>query len=81
MIAILGLDPALPFISDRIRLKRKSAKYVHVIQTNAGFYGDIGSIGDVNVCVNNGNVQPFCYDSSGEYTMFVLIKFKFNNCL
>lgn len=59
----LGLDPALPLISDNIRLKRKSAERVHVIQTNAGYYGDIGAVGDLNICVNNGNMQPFCRDS------------------
>lgn len=60
-----GLDPALPLITDKIRLKRKAAEMVHVIQTNAGHYGDIGSIGDVNICANNGNTQPFCQDSAG----------------
>lgn len=59
------MDPALPLISERIRLKRKAADHVHVIQTNAGYYGDIGSIGDVNICVNNGNIQPFCKESNG----------------
>lgn len=42
---------------------------VHTIQTNAGYYGDLGSIGHLDVCVNNGNIQPFCTDSqsmSGE---------------
>jgi hypothetical protein len=52
-----------------MRLKRKAAEIVHVIQTNAGYYGDIGSIGDVNICVNNGNVQPFCQDSSGIFNI------------
>lgn len=52
-----------------MRLKRKAAEIVQVIQTNAGYYGDIGSIGDVNICVNNGNVQPFCQHSSGIFNI------------
>lgn len=57
-----GLDPALPLIKESERLSYRDAERVHTISTNAGVYGDIGSIGHVDVCVNNGNVQPFCVD-------------------
>lgn len=56
----LALDPALPLIFRDIRLKRSSARSVHVLQTNAGHFGDVGNIGDVNVCVNGGLIQPYC---------------------
>lgn len=61
-----GLDPALPMITKALRLTYKAAHRVHTIQTNAGFYGDIGSIGHVDVCVNNGNTQPFCTREKSE---------------
>ncbi|XP_037037699.1 phospholipase A1 member A-like [Bradysia coprophila] len=57
---IIGLDPALPLIYGDLRLKRSSAKSVHVLQTNAGSFGDVGSVGHVNVCVNGGLIQPYC---------------------
>lgn len=56
----LGLDPALPLIYGNLRLKKSSAKSVHVLQTNAGSFGDVGSVGHVNVCVNGGLMQPYC---------------------
>lgn len=54
------MDPALPLVRESERLSYKDAEMVHTISTNAGFYGDIGSIGHVDVCANNGNTQPFC---------------------
>lgn len=54
------MDPALPLIRESDRLSYRDAESVHTIQTNAGFYGDLGSIGHVDVCANNGNIQPFC---------------------
>lgn len=60
----LGLDAALPLISDSNRLSWRDARLVQTIQTNAGFYGDLGSIGHLDVCVNNGNIQPFCIKSA-----------------
>lgn len=56
------MDPALPMLRESDRLSYKDAETVHTISTNAGFYGDIGSIGHVDVCANNGNMQPFCVD-------------------
>lgn len=61
-----GLDPALPLITESIRLSSNDAHMVHTIQTNAGYYGDLGSIGHVDICVNNGNIQPFCADSQSK---------------
>lgn len=64
---VLGLDAALPLISDANRLSWRDARLVQTIQTNAGYYGDIsgvsGTIGHLDVCVNNGNIQPFCEKS------------------
>ncbi|XP_055308493.1 phospholipase A1 member A-like isoform X2 [Sitodiplosis mosellana] len=60
---IIGLDAALPLISDTDRLSWRDATFVQTIQTNAGYYGDIGSIGHLDVCINNGNMQPFCQNS------------------
>lgn len=65
-----GLDPALPLIREGERLSYKDAERVHTISTNAGFYGDVGSIGHVDVCVNNGNVQPFCADEISNASVF-----------
>lgn len=47
-------------ITDSIRLSWRDARMVHTIQTNAGYYGDMGAIGHLDVCVNNGLTQPFC---------------------
>lgn len=55
-----ALDAAAPLIGDDIRLSRRDADRVHTLQTNAGVLGDLGSIGHVDVCVNNGISQPFC---------------------
>lgn len=60
---ILGLDAALPLITDSNRLSWRDAHSVQTIQTNSGYYGDVGSIGHMDVCVNDGNIQPFCADS------------------
>lgn len=59
-----GLDPALPMITDSVRLSWRDAQLVHTFQTNAGYYGDIGAIGHVDICVNNGLTQPFCIDNN-----------------
>lgn len=59
----LGLDAALPLILNSNRLSWRDATSVQTIQTNAGYYGDLGSIGHSDVCVNNGNIQPFCKHS------------------
>lgn len=52
---ILGLDPALPLISNSDRLSWRDAKTVQTIQTNAGYYGDIGSVGHMDVSINKQN--------------------------
>lgn len=62
----IGLDPALPLITNSIRLSQNDAHMVQTIQTNAGYYGDIGSIGHVDICMNDGNVQPFCTDTQSK---------------
>lgn len=59
-IDVLGLDPALPMITDSVRLSWRDARIVHTIQTNAGYYGDMGAIGHLDICVNSGLTQPFC---------------------
>lgn len=63
-----ALDPALPLIFGDFRLKRSSARSVHVLQTNAGHFGDVGSIGHVNVCVNDGVLQPYCLKTKSKET-------------
>lgn len=60
---ISALDPALPLITDPVRLSWRDAKLVHTIQTNAGYYGDLGAIGHLSICVNNGLTQPFCVNA------------------
>ncbi|KAJ6646182.1 Phospholipase A1 member A, partial [Pseudolycoriella hygida] len=60
---IIALDPALPLIFGKLRLTKSSAKAVHVLQTNAGYFGDVGSVGHVNICVNGGLIQPYCAKS------------------
>lgn len=71
MIKITALDPALPLINEQLRLSHRDAERVHVIQTNAGYYGDIGIIGHVNICVNDGNMQPFCVDAESDYFLII----------
>lgn len=65
-ISFKALDPALPLIFGNFRLKRSSARSVHVLQTNAGYFGDVGNIGHVNVCVNDGFIQPYCSKTSSK---------------
>lgn len=62
---IVGLDPARPLLRPGLlnRLDAGDAKFVQVIHTNAGYYGEIGRIGHVDFCVNGGKMQPFCEDS------------------
>lgn len=61
---VIGLDPARPLIFGNFRLSRTDARFVHVLQTNAGYYGGVGSMGHVNVCVNGGLIQPYCSRTS-----------------
>ncbi|XP_037036071.1 endothelial lipase-like [Bradysia coprophila] len=58
---IIALDPAWPLIIGDLRLTKSSARVVHVLQTNAGHYGQLGPVGHVNVCVNSGYIQPYCF--------------------
>ncbi|XP_034945415.1 phospholipase A1 member A-like [Chelonus insularis] len=62
MHKIIGLDPARPLVRPALgnRLDSGDANFVEVIHTNAGYYGEIGQIGHVDICVNGGKVQPFC---------------------
>ncbi|KAH0561714.1 phospholipase A1 member A [Cotesia glomerata] len=64
MHRIVGLDPARPLVRPGLgnRLDSGDADFVEVIHTNAGYYGEIGRVGHVDVCVNGGKVQPFCED-------------------
>lgn len=57
------MDPALP-VTESVRLSWRDARLVHTFQTNAGYYGDIGAIGHVDICVNNGLTQPFCINDN-----------------
>ncbi|XP_055857650.1 phospholipase A1-like [Episyrphus balteatus] len=63
---IIGLDPARPLIKpgNSNRLDSGDAKAVHVIHTNAGFYGETGKVGHVDFCVNGGKRQPYCGGTS-----------------
>lgn len=66
---IIGLDPARPLIKPGgpNRLDSGDAKAVQVIHTNAGFYGEAGRVGHVDVCINGGRKQPYCGETSSEY--------------
>ncbi|XP_055381689.1 uncharacterized protein LOC129612195 [Condylostylus longicornis] len=63
---ICGLDPARPLIKpgNSNRLDSGDAKAVHVIHTNAGYYGETGRVGHVDFCVNGGKRQPYCSNTS-----------------
>ncbi|XP_059470057.1 phospholipase A1-like [Neocloeon triangulifer] len=59
---IIALDPARPLLSNRRdneKLDPKDAQQVVVVHSNTGFYGQTGSTGTIDFCVNNG-AQPFC---------------------
>lgn len=47
-------------------MTRDSANYVEVMHTNAGYYGDIGSIGHTDICFNDGNIQPYCRETESK---------------
>ncbi|KAL5280433.1 hypothetical protein ACFFRR_004425 [Megaselia abdita] len=63
---IIGLDPARPLIKpgNMNRLDSGDAKAVHVIHTNAGYYGETGKVGHVDFCINGGKHQPYCQYTS-----------------
>lgn len=42
------------------------AKAVHVIHTNAGYYGENSRVGHVDFCVNGGKRQPYCATTSSK---------------
>lgn len=65
---IIALDPARPLIKpgNQNRLDAGDAKFVEVIHTNAGFYGEAGKIGHVDFCVNGGRRQPYCENTTSE---------------
>ncbi|KAK0160642.1 hypothetical protein PV328_008029 [Microctonus aethiopoides] len=68
MHRIIGLDPARPLVRPGLgnRLDSGDADFVQVIHTNAGYYGEIGRVGHVDVCVNGGKLQPFCMNKTNE---------------
>lgn len=68
---IIGLDPARPLIKPGgpNRLDSGDAKSVQVIHTNAGFYGEGGRVGHVDICVNGGRKQPYCGETSSEWQL------------
>lgn len=72
-----GLDPALPMITDSVRLSWRDARLVHTFQTNAGYYGEIGAIGHLDICVNNGLTQPFCANNNERKYLQSVWKFGF----
>lgn len=47
-------------IPDSNRLSWRDANLVQTIQTNAGYYGDIGSVGHLDICVNQIVLCKFC---------------------
>lgn len=61
-------------LKENLRLSYKDAEQVHVLQTNAGYYGDFGAIGHINICVNDGNIQPFCVNSESKMNFQYLKK-------
>uniref|UniRef100_A0A182QP58 Lipase domain-containing protein n=1 Tax=Anopheles farauti TaxID=69004 RepID=A0A182QP58_9DIPT len=66
MERIIALDPARPLIKPGgvNRLDQGDAKYVQVIHTNAGHYGEGGRVGHIDFCVNGGRRQPYCGNST-----------------
>lgn len=69
---IIALDPARPLIKpgNQYRLDIGDAKFVQVVHTNAGFYGETGRVGHVDFCVNGGRRQPFCVNTTSESLTF-----------
>ncbi|XP_055596648.1 phospholipase A1 member A-like [Uranotaenia lowii] len=63
---IIALDPARPLIKpgNMNRLDPGDAKFVQVIHTNAGHYGEGGRMGHIDFCVNGGRRQPYCGNST-----------------
>ncbi|XP_043285594.1 uncharacterized protein [Venturia canescens] len=60
---IFGLDPALPYFSEKNatgRLSRSSARNVQVIHTNGGQLGLLEPLGHADFYVNGGASQPGC---------------------
>lgn len=58
--AFLGLDPARPLVRGPNKLRNVDANVVQVIHTNAGVFGEGGSLGVIDFCVNGGREQPSC---------------------
>lgn len=68
MHKIIGLDPARPLVRPGLvnRIDSGDADFVQVIHTNAGYYGEIGRLGHVDVCINGGKIQPFCENKTNK---------------
>lgn len=64
LISCAGLDPARPLIeqvaSRDYRLTRDDAQVVQIMHTNSGTLGQISLTGSLDLCINGGQVQPFC---------------------
>ncbi|XP_078038270.1 uncharacterized protein LOC144470691 [Augochlora pura] len=60
---VVALDPALPnfvLAGPGERVSRGDANYVEVMHTDAGFYGYVEPIGDIDFYPNGGSQQPGC---------------------
>lgn len=62
--SVTGLDPARPLIEQHAsrdyRLTRDDADSVQIIHTNAGTLGQLSLSGSLDLCINGGQMQPFC---------------------
>lgn len=57
----LALDPALPQFEQSSNISPKSAKFVNVIHTDAGYFGNPKDLGHADFYVNGGEaLQPGC---------------------
>ncbi|XP_076645357.1 uncharacterized protein LOC143354867 [Halictus rubicundus] len=60
---VVALDPALPNFENAgpgERVARGDAKYLEVIHTDAGVFGYVDPIGDIDFYPNGGSLQPGC---------------------
>ncbi|XP_059470331.1 uncharacterized protein LOC132193587 [Neocloeon triangulifer] len=64
---IIALDPAKPLVQSKKgkdRLDLEDGTNIHVIHSNAGFFGMSGLQGTADVCINGGRVQSYCKKES-----------------
>ncbi|PSN33799.1 hypothetical protein C0J52_19494 [Blattella germanica] len=60
---ICRLDPALPLfatLNDKWKLDAEDADFVDAVHTNAGVFGKVEALGNVDFFMNGGSIQPAC---------------------